>query len=198
MQTNDNSHSLDTPSISKIHHNLQNTLNTSFWLLIDFDSPTQSSEGRQPHFTKKQPRPRDGTREAPLTAGAVLRLRLPAWRTFAVSSSPWPGLRREWAVAAGFGRSPFWGCGGHFRGLSPFWSSSSLRKTPPLTAGKDIYPLGWSSALQGLLSGSLPLAQNSDSSQACGLACSSSSKLWNKSKEKFVILMIHTVPEHDG
>lgn len=67
MQTNDNRQSLDTQSISKIHHNLQNTLNTSFWLLIDFDSPTQSSEGRQPHFTKKQPRPRDGTREAPLT-----------------------------------------------------------------------------------------------------------------------------------
>lgn len=152
MQTNNNSHSLNTPSISKIHPNLQNTLHTLFWLIIDFDSPTQSSEGRHPHFTKKQPRSRAVKREAPLTG-----LKEPEQdsgcgpRTRALSlCHPFPdrALRREWAVADGSVRSPFWGFGGRFRGLSPFWSSSSLRKTTAdcgkrhLSAGVELVPVG--------------------------------------------------------
>lgn len=49
MQHNSESHSLKlTPSISKIHHNLQNTLNTLFWLVIYFHSPKQFSGAETP------------------------------------------------------------------------------------------------------------------------------------------------------
>lgn len=57
-----------TPSVSKIHHNLQNTLNTLFWLVIYFDSPKQFSGAETP--TSKRT---SGKRRTE----AGLRLRLP-------------------------------------------------------------------------------------------------------------------------